>query len=69
MTFLDMLLVIEQRGEKIITDKINHLQTDKHAYTRTSDGWEEKEMPNDYVPPPVKISKPMEMPIKEKKAR
>ncbi len=50
MTFIEVLLLIEQRGEKMVSDKIHSIQTDKHLYERGTDGvWVEKQLP----PPPV----------------
>lgn len=46
MTFCEVLTKISERGEKVISDKLHLIQTDKRLYARTSDGgWEEKQLP------------------------
>lgn len=46
MTFIEVLLLIDQRGEKIVSDKTHVIQTDKFLYARTTNGdWEQKELP------------------------
>lgn len=46
MTFLEMILLIEEREEKIASDRASNIQTDKHLYTRLHGdlGWEEREL-------------------------
>ncbi len=46
MTFLEVLLLIESRGETITSDKTHTIQTDKFLYERASGGeWLQKELP------------------------
>ena len=46
MTYLEMLVLIGERGEKVVTDKTHSIQTDKFIYARGPDGsWEQKELP------------------------
>lgn len=46
MTFIEVLQLIDERGEKIVTDKTHTIQTDKFQYSRTNDGqWEQKDLP------------------------
>lgn len=66
MTFIEMLLLIDQRGEKIVSDKTNAIQTDKWLYSRTPNGdWEQREIP----PPPEDPFPPLPEPepVKKKK--
>lgn len=44
MTFLEIINLIRELDEKIISDKTNHIQTDKHIYVRSGEGWEQKEL-------------------------
>jgi hypothetical protein len=50
MNFIEVMMLIGERGEKIIQDKIHTIQTDKHMYARdfSTGSWQEKELP----PPP-----------------
>ena len=46
MTFLELMMLLDSRGEKTVSDKINHIQTDKFVYTRMPNGeWEQGELP------------------------
>jgi hypothetical protein len=46
MTFIEVLLLISERGEKIASDKTNAIHTDKFLYARAPDGtWEQRELP------------------------
>jgi hypothetical protein len=67
MTFIEMMLLIDERKEKIVIDRIDSVHTDAHLYARSTQGiWEEKDLP-----PPIDktIDKPLEiiMPPKEDK--
>lgn len=66
MTFIEVLLLIEQRGEKITSDKIHAIHTDKFLYAREVDGtWVQKDLP-----PPVQELPPLAVepePVKKKK--
>lgn len=69
MTFIEVLLLIEQRGEHITSDKIHAIHTDKFLYSRESDGtWAQRDLPppiveEDQFPP---LPEP-EAPKKKKK--
>lgn len=46
MTFMEILLLIDERGEKIISDKTHIIKTDKFMYVRGHNGsWEQQELP------------------------
>lgn len=46
MTFIEVLQLIDERGEKIVSDKTHAILTDKFQYARTPNGeWEQKELP------------------------
>lgn len=46
MTFIEVLLLIDQRGEKIVSDKTHAIHTDKFLYAREVDGtWAQKDLP------------------------
>lgn len=46
MTFLEVLLLIGERGEKVVSDKTHIIHTDKFMYVREHNGsWEQKELP------------------------
>lgn len=46
MTYIEMLLLIDERGEKVVSDKTHTIQTDKFIYSREPDGsWIQKELP------------------------
>lgn len=68
MTFIEVLLLIEQRGEKIVSDKIHAIHTDKFLYARESDGtWAQKDLP-----PPIQDLPPLAedpVPVKKKKKK
>jgi hypothetical protein len=36
--FYEMLILIEQRGEKVVKDSVSELVTDKHRYVRAVEG-------------------------------
>jgi hypothetical protein len=67
MTFIEVLLTIQERGEKVLSDKIFSIQTDKFLYARTSDGqWEQRPLP----PTPEEKFAPIPAePPKEKKKK
>jgi hypothetical protein len=67
MNFLETILLIEERGEKVISEKLSSIQTNGHYYTRSSNGdWTERELTET-----EKLAKPPTPPqtiaIKEKK--
>jgi hypothetical protein len=67
MTFIEVLLLIQERGEKILHDKTFSIQTDKFLYTRTSEGiWEQKSLP---PTPEEKFAPIPPEPPKEKKKK
>jgi hypothetical protein len=46
MTFLELMMLLDSRGEKTVIDKTNLIQTDKFQYTRARNGeWEQGELP------------------------
>jgi hypothetical protein len=46
VTYVEVLLLIEERGEKHVSDKTHSIQTDKFIYSREPNGsWEQKELP------------------------
>lgn len=46
MTYIEVLLLIEERGEKIASDRTHSIQTDKFIYAREPDSsWIQKELP------------------------
>lgn len=45
MNYMEVLLLIQSGGEKIVSDKLHHIQTDKFMYVRAANGeWEQKEL-------------------------
>lgn len=57
MTFIEVLQLIDERGEKIVSDKTHNILTDRFQYSRTNDGqWEQKELP----PPAAEKFPPLE---------
>lgn len=70
MNFIEVLLLIDQRGEKITSDKIHAIHTDKFLYERGADGvWVQKDLPppiqeEDKFPP---LPEPEVVPKKKKK--
>lgn len=67
MTFIEVLLLIQDRQEKILSDKIDSIQTNKFLYSRSGTGvWEQKELP----PPPEERFAPIPPePPREKKKK
>jgi hypothetical protein len=46
MTFIEVLILLDSRGEKIVSDKTHAIQTDKFIYSREPNGdWVQKELP------------------------
>ncbi len=46
MTYLEVLMLIGERGETVVSDKTHAIQTDKFLYSREPDGaWVQKELP------------------------
>ena len=46
MTFMQVLLLIQDRGETIVSDKTHAIQTDKFLYSRSTTGeWEQRDLP------------------------
>jgi hypothetical protein len=46
MTYFDILTLIEQRGEQVLTDTVNDLVSNQHHYYRQEDGdWVEDKEP------------------------
>lgn len=65
MTFVEMLLLIDERGEKIVSDKTHSITTDKFLYNRESNGeWVQKELPVVVIEvdpfPPLEVTPPKE---------
>ena len=65
MTYIEVLLLIQERGEKIASDKTHAIHTDKFLYARVPDGtWEQKELPAPIVTedkfPPLPVAPPKE---------
>lgn len=68
MNYLELILLIAERGEKVVSDKTLAIQTDKHLYSRLPDGsWEERELPTP-TEPPLTLA-PVEIKEKKKKGR
>lgn len=68
MTFVEMLLLIEQNGETIISDKTHSIQTNKWQYSRLPSGdWEQKELPS--LPEPAFAPLEPEPPKEKKKKK
>ncbi len=43
MTYVELILLIEERKEKLVSNGISQVQTDGHTYLRAPDGqWHEK---------------------------
>ena len=56
MTFIEVLQLIDERGEKIVSDKTHSIQTNKFLYSRADNGeWEQRELP----PPPAEKFPPI----------
>ena len=66
MTFIEVLLLIQDRQETVLSDKIDSIQTNKFLYSRSGTGvWEQKELP---TPPAEKFAPiPVEPPKAKKK--
>jgi hypothetical protein len=65
MTYLEVILLIQERAEKVVSDRVLAIQTNKHLYSRKPDGtWEESEVT---VSEEKFIPLPIEMPIEKKK--
>lgn len=46
MTFIEVLILLDSRGEKIVSDKTHAIQTDKFIYSREPNGdWVQKDLP------------------------
>lgn len=46
MTYLELILLLDERGEKVIHDRAKSIQTDKFQYQRGPDGtWVQQELP------------------------
>lgn len=46
MTFIEVLQLIDERGEKVISDKTHAIRTDKFLYAREPNGeWTQKDLP------------------------
>lgn len=57
MTFIEVLQLIDERGEKVVSDKTHSIQTDKFLYSRANSGqWEQRELP----PPPAEKFPPLD---------
>lgn len=65
MTYLQLILLIAERGEKVVSDKTLAIHTDKHLYHRKPNGdWEEGELP---APEPTLTLAPVEEKKEKKK--
>lgn len=55
MTFLELMILIQDRGETVVSDKTHLIQTDKFSYYRSPNGgWEQRDLPapvEDKFPP------------------
>ena len=65
VTYLELILLIAERGEKVVSDKTLAIQTDKHLYHRQPNGsWQEGELPTTTETPltlaPVEIEREKE---------
>jgi hypothetical protein len=72
MTFIEMMILLDSRGEKVISDKTNTIQTDKFVYSRDRGGeWEQRELPTTTIVvdkfPPLESVLPILPKIKKKK--
>lgn len=46
MTFIEVLILLDSRGEKIVSDKTHTIMTDKFTYSREPNGdWIQKDLP------------------------
>jgi len=46
VTFIEVLILLDSRGEKIVSDKTHVIHTDKFIYTREPNGdWMQKDLP------------------------
>lgn len=46
MTFIEVLILLDSRGERIISDKTHTITTDKFIYSREANGeWIQKDLP------------------------
>ena len=69
MTFIEVLILLDSRGEKIVTDKTHVIQTDKFIYSREPNGeWVQKELPiKTIVVDPYPLLEPVLPPQTKKK--
>ncbi len=68
MTYLELILLIAERGEKVVSDKTLAIQTDKHLYHRQPNGsWQEGELPTT-TETPLTLA-PVEIKEKKKKGK
>jgi hypothetical protein len=46
MNYLELIMLISERGEKSVSEKLSSIRTDKFLYHRSSDGnWEQLDLP------------------------
>lgn len=45
MTYIEMILLLEGRGEKTLSQDISSLITNKHRFLRSQEGWSEDMVP------------------------
>lgn len=68
MTYIEVVILISERGEKVVSDRLSSIQTDKHLYTRGPTGdWEARES----IPPVIEekfAQIPVEIPVAKKKS-
>jgi len=72
VTFIEVLLLIDSRNEKIMSDKTHEIKTDKFLYSRTTTGdWEQKDLPQTSTEPEFLPIEPYtaEIPVVKKKKK
>lgn len=68
MNFLDVCMLISERKEKVTTDRVNSIHTDKFLYTRVNGAeWEQRELPEAIIEEPKFAPLPEEVPREKKK--
>lgn len=72
MTFIEVLILLDSRGEKIVSDKTHTITTDKFIYSREPNGdWVQKELPVVTIQvdpfPPLESVAPIPKKTKKKK--
>ncbi len=65
MTYLEVILLMQERAEPVLSDRVLEIRTTKHLYSRKPDGtWDESEV---VVAEPTFSPLPVEIPTEKKK--